>query len=105
MIFNVSSYARKKVAEKRKKKGLGELKPRENNAYKQIFVFGSATAMSRMIFAPLDRLRFLSQTRHMTIQTETMKRPTGSSISNLSRIISEQGVTALWRGNMANMYR
>ena len=34
MIFNVSSYARKKVAEKRKKKGLGELKPRENNPYK-----------------------------------------------------------------------
>lgn len=41
----------------------------------------------------------------MSVQTETMQRPTGSTISNLTRIISEQGVTALWRGNMANMYR
>ena len=32
-FFNISAHARKKVAQKRKNKGLGELKPRENNAY------------------------------------------------------------------------
>ena len=32
-IFNISSYARNKVATKRKTRGLGELKPRENNPY------------------------------------------------------------------------
>ena len=33
-FFNISSYAKNKVAAKRKKKGLGTLKPRENNPYK-----------------------------------------------------------------------
>ena len=33
------------------------------------------------------------------------ERPTGSSIGTLSKIASEQGVTALWRGNNANIYR
>lgn len=34
MVFNVSAYAKTKVAAKRKRKGLGELVPRENNPYK-----------------------------------------------------------------------
>ena len=29
----------------------------------------------------------------------------GSSVANLSKIVSEQGITALWRGNNVNIYR
>ena len=32
-FFNASAYAKTKVANKRKRKGLGELKPRVNNPY------------------------------------------------------------------------
>lgn len=32
-FFNISSMAEKRVADKRKRKGLGDLKPREKNVY------------------------------------------------------------------------
>lgn len=33
------------------------------------------------------------------------ERISGSTVSNLTRVVSEQGIEALWRGNMANIYR
>lgn len=33
-MFNVSAWAKNRILNKRKKKGLGELKPRETNPYK-----------------------------------------------------------------------
>jgi len=33
------------------------------------------------------------------------ERPTSSTFGNLSKIIGEQGMTALWRGNAPNIYR
>jgi len=32
-FFNISSMAQKKIHDKRKRKGLGDLKPREKNVY------------------------------------------------------------------------
>jgi hypothetical protein len=32
-FFNISSMAQKKIADKRKRKGLGDIKPREKNVY------------------------------------------------------------------------
>lgn len=37
--------------------------------------------------------------------SDPTKTVTGSALSNVSRIISEQGMSALWRGNMPNVYR
>ena len=45
---------------KRKKKGLGELTPRENNPYKMIAKYGLTVCIAKTLFAPLDRLRILS---------------------------------------------
>jgi len=56
------------------------------------------------MFAPLERARILSQVRHMGNVTHA-ERPTGSTIGTLSKISSEQGVLALWRGNNSNLYR
>ena len=38
-LFNISTYAKQKVANKRAKKGFGELKPRETNPYKMFFQY------------------------------------------------------------------
>ena len=60
VLFNISTYAKEKVAKKRKNKGLGELKRRENNPYKMIFTYGTSVCLAKTLFAPLDRLRFIS---------------------------------------------
>jgi hypothetical protein len=59
-FFNISSYSRGKVAAKRKKKGLGELKPRESNPYVMVATYGTSICLAKTVFAPLERLRILS---------------------------------------------
>ena len=103
-IFNISSYAKNKVNDKRRRKGLGELTPRKNNPYLQIFHYTTTIALAKTITAPSDRVRIISQTRHMG-NVASIERPTGSSIANLSKIVTEQGASALWRGNNINIYR
>ena len=103
-IFNISSYARGRLEAKRKRKGLGELKPRQNNPYIQFITYSTSICAAKTIFAPLDRVRILSQVRHMA-NVDPAERVSGSSLSMLSKIIKEQGFTTLWRGNNANIYR
>ena len=88
-MFNVSSYARGKVESKRRKKGLGELKPRENNAYFQMITYSTSICLSKTLLAPLDRLRIISQVRHMSNVATKTDRLTGSTATNLSKIIKE----------------
>ncbi len=79
-FFNISSMARQKVADKRKRKGLGELKPREKNVYGQLFMYGTTYAGVKVIGAPLERVRIIMQTRHMQ-NLKAGEKPSGSSIS------------------------
>ncbi|CDW80725.1 adp atp translocase 3 [Stylonychia lemnae] len=58
----------------------------------------------KSIGAPLERCRIIKQTLHMQ-NLKVNEKPTGSSISILQKITSEQGVAQLWRGNMANVYK
>jgi hypothetical protein len=60
IMFNFSSYAKEKVNKKRSKKGLGELKPRENNPYKMILTNSIAVCCAKTLLTPIDRLRFIS---------------------------------------------
>ena len=39
------------------------------------------------------------------MNTSSTSRPTGSTFGTLSKIVSEQGMLALWRGNNANIYK
>jgi len=103
-IFNISSYARNKVETKRRNKGLGELIPRENNPYKQFLTYSTSICFAKTLFAPLERLRLISQVRHMP-NIPTAERASGSSFSNLAKIVGEQGPLALWRGNNVDIYR
>jgi len=103
-VFNLSAWARNRVDAKRKRKGLGELTPRENNPYRMFATYGMTVGIAKTLFAPLDRLRILSQVRHMS-SVAAKERVTGSSMANMNKIISEQGFWSLWRGNNSNVYR
>jgi hypothetical protein len=77
-FFNVSSMAEKKIAEKRRRKGLGTLHPREKNVYGQLFVYSITLGLVKTIGAPLERMRIIMQTRHMA-NVKPEQRPAGTS--------------------------
>lgn len=58
-FFNVSSMAQKRILDKRRRKGLGDLKPREKPVFGQIFVYGLSLGVVKTIGAPLERMRIL----------------------------------------------
>ena len=64
-FFNVSSTAKKKIDDKRRRKGLGDVKPREKNVFGQIFVYSLTLGAVKTLGAPLERMRIILQTRHM----------------------------------------
>ena len=59
-MFNISSWAKGKVESKRRKRGLGELTPRQNNSYMQMLSYSTSICISKTLFAPIDRIRFIS---------------------------------------------
>jgi hypothetical protein len=64
-FINISSIAHKRVQDKRKRKGLGDTKPREKNVYGQLLVYGSSAFVTKTLAAPLERTRILMQTLYM----------------------------------------
>ena len=82
-FFNVSTMAKQRVADKRKRKGLGEIKPREKYLWGQFVVFSGALIASKTITAPMERVRILMQIRHMP-NLKTTERPSSSSLTIMS---------------------
>lgn len=58
-FFNISSIAKQRIADKRKRKGLGELHQRENNVYSQFFTNGVAIIGTNTLIAPIERCRII----------------------------------------------
>jgi hypothetical protein len=58
-MFNIGQMAKNKVKAKRKRKGLGEMKQRENNIYKALFFQGTSLVTAHTLAAPLERVRII----------------------------------------------
>lgn len=58
-FFNISSMAKKRIEDKRRRKGLGDIQPREKNVYGQIFVYGLTLGATKTLGAPLERVRII----------------------------------------------
>jgi len=58
-FFNISSTAKKKIDEKRRRKGLGDVRARDKNVYGQLFVYGTTLTLVKTIGAPLERMRII----------------------------------------------
>ena len=58
-FFNISSVARNRISEKRKRKGLGELKKREDNVWSQFFKHGLSAVAVHCAVAPIERVRII----------------------------------------------
>jgi solute carrier family 25 (adenine nucleotide translocator) protein 4/5/6/31 len=102
--FTFSQHAFKKVSEKRKRKGLAEPLSRKNNMYTQWLINSLSIFASCTFIAPLERARILKQTKNIT-RPEYGAKISTSSLANLRVIIAEQGLSQLWRGNTALIYK
>ena len=58
-MVRFTEWAAERVAAKRKRRGLGELKPRKKNAIKQIISNGTCLTLANLLIAPLERCRIL----------------------------------------------
>uniref|UniRef100_A0A915CVY9 ADP/ATP translocase n=1 Tax=Ditylenchus dipsaci TaxID=166011 RepID=A0A915CVY9_9BILA len=65
---------------------------------------GTAAAVSKTAVAPIERVKLLLQVQHAQETIAIDKRYKGI-FDVLKRVPQEQGFTALWRGNMANVIR
>ncbi|KAL1456556.1 hypothetical protein WDU94_001277 [Cyamophila willieti] len=71
---------------------------------KDFLAGGISAAVSKTAVAPIERVKLLLQVQHISKQITEEQRYKGM-VDCFVRIPKEQGVTAYWRGNMANVIR
>jgi len=76
------------------------LSPIENFA-----LSGAAAVISKTVAAPIERVKLMIQNQDEMIKVGALKEPYKGPIDCFRRVISEEGVMPLWRGNAANCLR
>lgn len=71
---------------------------------KDFLAGGISAAVSKTAVAPIERVKLLLQVQHISKQISEEQRYKGM-VDCFVRIPKEQGFTAYWRGNMANVIR
>lgn len=66
---------------------------------------GVSAAVSKTAAAPIERVKLLIQNQDEMIKAGRLDRPYGGIGDCFSRVVKDEGVGSLWRGNMANVYR
>jgi len=66
---------------------------------------GVSAAVSKTAAAPIERVKLLIQNQDEMIKAGRLANPYKGIVDCFSRVVKEEGVPALWRGNMANVIR
>jgi len=66
---------------------------------------GVSAAVSKTAAAPIERVKLLIQNQDEMIKAGRLKEPYKGIVNCFNRVITEEGVVALWRGNLANVIR
>lgn len=82
-MFRITEWCARNVEAKRKRKGLGELKPRKKNPMRQILVNSFTLTIANFAIAPLERCRILLQTAPMSTYKYELKGSTRAIIPNI----------------------
>jgi len=75
----------------------------QHRARKQLFCGGVAGVMSRTLVAPIDRVKILLQTQAVAAGMSPDKY--GGVAGTVRKVVEEEGVRMLWRGNAPNCIR
>lgn len=101
-MVRFTEWAAEKVEAKRKRRGLGELKPRKKNAMRSIFSNSITLTLANVAIAPLQRCRIILQTAPMSMYRQELPMTTREMIPHIQKT---QGTQALWRGIMPHVYK
>lgn len=71
---------------------------------KDLAAGGVAGGISKTVVAPIERVKLLLQVQHSNPNIPKEQQYSGI-VNCFSRVVAEQGVVSLWRGNMANVIR
>jgi len=66
---------------------------------------GVSAAVSKTAAAPIERVKLLIQNQDEMLKVGRLDRPYGGIGDCFKRVIAEEGVGSLWRGNTANVLR
>jgi solute carrier family 25 (adenine nucleotide translocator) protein 4/5/6/31 len=73
--------------------------------YEDFLIGGVAAGISKTGAAPIERVKLLIQNQAEMIKQGRLATPYNGVVDCFRRVISEEGVTQLWRGNLANVLR
>lgn len=82
------------------KKGSNTLSFGEN-----FLLSGAAAVVSKTAAAPIERIKLMVQNQDEMIKSGRLKTPYKGVADCARRVLSEEGVGSLWRGNLANCLR
>jgi len=66
---------------------------------------GVSAAVSKTAAAPIERVKLLIQNQDEMIKNGRLSTPYKGIVDCTSRVMKEEGVVSLWRGNLANVIR
>merc|ERR1711912_222060 len=86
------------------KSTMAQAPPKKKNFLVDFFVGGISAAVSKTLVAPIERVKLLLQVQDANKNIPADQRYNGIG-DCFTRVMKEQGVGALWRGNLANVIR
>jgi len=79
--------------------------PHKLNPVEDFMLGGVAAAISKTAAAPIERIKLMVQNQDEMIKAGRLDRPYTGVVDCFRRVIADEGVTSLWRGNTANVLR
>lgn len=84
---------------------MGDGRSKSEKVAADFLMGGAAAAVAKTGAAPMERVKLLVQNQGEMIKQGFLRRPYSGIRNCFSRVVREEGVLALWRGNQANVIR
>lgn len=79
--------------------------PKKVGFFEDFMLGGVAAGISKTVAAPIERVKLLIQNQGEMLKTGRLATPYSGVTDCFKRVVADEGVGSLWRGNMANVYR
>lgn len=84
---------------------MGDRRSKSEKVAADFLIGGAAAAMAKTGAAPMETVKLLVQNQGELVKQGLLRRPYSGIRNCFSRVVREEGVLALWRGNQANVIR
>lgn len=83
------------------------MKKQKNNLtfFESFMLSGIAAVISKTFAAPIERIKLLVQNQEEMIKKGTLSKPYKGVTDCFKRVVKDEGIIPLWRGNLANCLR